>query len=39
MVGKQEHEFVPLTRGTIRLDSRFRGNDGPMGQLVTFPLK
>ena len=28
MVGKQEHEFVPLTRGTIRLDSRFRGNDG-----------
>ena len=28
MVGKQEHEFVLLTQGTIRLDSRFRGNDG-----------
>ena len=34
MVGKQKHELVPLTRGTIRLDSRFRGNDGSMGRLA-----
>ena len=30
MADKRKHRFCPANAGGYRLDSRFRGNDGPM---------